>query len=51
MEKLAFTRACLSYIKVTMETICVSIVESLFQTSMGWIPTIEYVLSGARGIL
>jgi hypothetical protein len=51
MEKLAFTRACLSYVRVTMEIMHVSLVELLCQTVMGWIPALEYMLSGAHGFL
>jgi hypothetical protein len=39
MEKLAFTRACLSDVRVIMMIMCVPLVESLWQTAMGWIPT------------
>jgi hypothetical protein len=29
----------------------VSLVEASFQTVMGWVPALEYMLSGARGLL
>jgi hypothetical protein len=32
-----------------MEIMRVSLVESLCQMAKGWIPALEYVLSGARG--
>jgi hypothetical protein len=35
MEKHAFTRVCLFYIRVTMVIMCVFMVELLCQTSMG----------------
>jgi hypothetical protein len=39
MEKLTFTRACLSDIKVIVGIMRVALVESLCQMTMGWIPT------------
>jgi hypothetical protein len=51
MEKLAFTRACLSYVRVIMVIMRVSMVELMCQMSMGWILALEYVLLGARGFL
>jgi hypothetical protein len=39
MEKLTFTRICLSDVRVIMVIIRVPLVESLCQTAMGWIPT------------
>jgi hypothetical protein len=47
MEKFTFTRARLFYVRDIMVIMCVSMVESLCQTSMGWIPALKYVLSGA----
>jgi hypothetical protein len=37
MEKLAFTSACLSYIRVIMVIMRVSLVEWLCQIAMGWV--------------
>jgi hypothetical protein len=51
MEKLAFTRVCLSYVRVIMVIMRVSLVESLCHTMMWRIPTLEYVLSGERAFL
>jgi hypothetical protein len=31
--------------------ICVSLIELPIQTVMGWIPALEYMLSGAHGLL
>jgi hypothetical protein len=39
MEKLAFTCACLSDVRVIMVIMSVPLVESLCQVAMGWIPT------------
>jgi hypothetical protein len=39
MEKLAFTRACLFDVRVIVVIMHVPLVESLCQTTMGWIPT------------
>jgi hypothetical protein len=49
MEKLAFTRACLSYVRVIIMIMRVSLVESLCQMVMGQILVFEYVLSGSCG--
>jgi hypothetical protein len=43
MEKLAFTRACLSDVRVIMAIMCAPLVE------LSWIPTLEYLLPGACG--
>jgi hypothetical protein len=51
MEKLAFTRACLSYVRVIMAIIRVSLAESVCKKVMEWILALKYVLSGARGFL
>jgi hypothetical protein len=51
IEKLAFTRACLSHIKVIIVITCVSLVELLYQTTMGWILAFEYMLSGTHELL
>jgi hypothetical protein len=51
MEKPAFTRACLSNVKLIMPIMRVPMVELLCQAVMGWIPALKYLLSGARGHL
>jgi hypothetical protein len=49
MEKFAFTGACLSSVRVIMVILRVSLIELICQTVMGLIPTLEYLLPGARG--
>jgi hypothetical protein len=49
MEKLVFTRACLSDVRVIMAIMHVPLVELLCQAIMGWIPTFEYLLPGTCG--
>jgi hypothetical protein len=49
MEKLAFTRARLFYVRVIMVIMCVSLIESLCQTAMERIAALEYMLSGCMG--
>jgi hypothetical protein len=51
MEHIASTRICLPYARAIMVHLCVSLVELPVQTMMGWIPVLEYMLSGARGFL
>jgi hypothetical protein len=51
IEKPAFTWLCLSFVKDIMMTMPVPLVESLCQTVMGWILALEYLLSGACGLL
>jgi hypothetical protein len=34
-----------------MAFMCVSLIEHLCQVMMGWIPALEYILLGARGLL
>jgi hypothetical protein len=51
MEKLTFTRACLSYVRVIMIIMRVSLVEWLCHMAMGQISTLEYMLPGACGLL
>jgi hypothetical protein len=51
MEKLAFTRACLSNVKVIIAMMCVPLVELLCEMTMGQIPALEYLLSDARELL
>jgi hypothetical protein len=51
MEYIIFTRARLSYVRVIMTFLLVSLVEPLRQAAMGWIPTLEYMLSGVYGLL
>jgi hypothetical protein len=48
MEKLAFTRACLSNVSVIMTIMGVPLVKLLCQAAMGWIPALEYLLPGMR---
>jgi hypothetical protein len=49
MEKLTFTRACLSDVSVIMTIMRVPLVQLLCHVVMGWISTLEYLLPGARG--
>jgi hypothetical protein len=49
MEKPAFTRAYLSYVKFIMAIMCVPLVELLCQAGIGWIPALKYLLPGERG--
>jgi hypothetical protein len=49
MEKLAFTRTCLSDVRVIMTIMCVVLVELPCQAMMGWIFALAYLLPGARG--
>jgi hypothetical protein len=49
MEKLTFTRACLSNVRVIMAIMRVPLVELLCQVVMGWISGLEYVPLGACG--
>jgi hypothetical protein len=49
MEKLAFSRACLSDARVIMAIIRVPLAELLCQAVMRWIPTLEYLQLGVRG--
>jgi hypothetical protein len=51
MEKLTFTRACLSYVIVIMVIMCVPLVESLCQMVIGRIPGLKHMLTGVRGFL
>jgi hypothetical protein len=48
VKKLTFTTACLSGVSVIMAIMCVPWVELLCLAVMGWIPTLEYLLSGVR---
>jgi hypothetical protein len=50
-EYSVFTMACLSYVKAILPFIHVSLVELLRQVVMGRIPALEYMLSGACGLL
>jgi hypothetical protein len=50
-SKLFFTRARLSYVRVIMTFMRVSLVEPLRQAAMGRISVLEYMLLGARGLL
>jgi hypothetical protein len=49
MKKLTSIRACLSDVIVIMVIMRAPLVEFLYQTVMEWIPTLEYLLPGARG--
>jgi hypothetical protein len=51
MEKLNFTRAFLSDVRVTMVIMRVPVVELLCQAAMGQIPTLKCLLSGVCGCL
>jgi hypothetical protein len=51
MEKLTFTGASLSYVRVKMVIMHVSLIELLCQLVMGWIRALEYMLSDACGLL
>jgi hypothetical protein len=51
MEKPAFTRACLSYVRVIMAIMHVPLVELLCQAVMGHIQALEYMPSGMCGLL
>jgi hypothetical protein len=46
-----FTRARLPYVRVIMVFMHVSLLEPLRQAAMGRIPALEYMLSGAYGLL
>jgi hypothetical protein len=43
MEKLTFTRACLSDVRAIMTIMHIPLVELLCQTAMGWIPAFKYL--------
>jgi hypothetical protein len=49
MEKLIFTRACLSDVNVIIVIMRVPLVELLCQAAMRWILALDYLLPGARG--
>jgi hypothetical protein len=49
MEKLTFTKACLSDVSVIMTIMRVPLVKLLCQVVMGCISSIEYLLPGVRG--
>jgi hypothetical protein len=49
MEKLTFTTACLSNVRVILVIMRVPSVELLCQAVMGRIPTLEYLLPSMRG--
>jgi hypothetical protein len=51
MEKLTFTRPCLFDVRVITVIMRVPLVKLLYQTTMGWIPTLEYLLLGVCGCL
>jgi hypothetical protein len=49
MEKPTFTRRNLSDVRAIMAIMCVLVEELLCHVVMGWIPVLEYLLSGACG--
>jgi hypothetical protein len=49
MDKLTFTMAFLSDVRVIMVIMCVLLVELLYQAVMGWISALEYLLPGMHG--
>jgi hypothetical protein len=51
MEHIVFTKTYLSYIRVIMAFVHVPLVVLLIQTVMGQIPALEFMVSGARGLL
>jgi hypothetical protein len=51
MEKHAFTRACLSNVKVIKTIMRVPVVNWPCQAVKGWIPVLECLLSGVCGCL
>jgi hypothetical protein len=51
MEYLIFTKACLSYVRVIMALMRISLVELLRQAVMGHIPVVEYMLLDVHGLL
>jgi hypothetical protein len=51
MKYIVFTMTCLPYVTVIMAFMRVSLVELPFQTVMGWIPTLECMLSCVHGLL
>jgi hypothetical protein len=51
MEKPAFTEVSLSDVRVIMMIMHVPMEELLCQATMGWVPLLKYLLSGARGCL
>jgi hypothetical protein len=51
IEHMDFTKVCLPYTRIIMVCMCVSLAKLPIQTVMGWIPALEYMLSGANGLL
>jgi hypothetical protein len=51
MEYIIFIMVCLSYVRVIITFMRVSLVELLHQAVMGRVPPLEYMISGARGLL
>jgi hypothetical protein len=49
MEKLTFTKANLSNVRVIMVIMHVPLEELLYQAVVGWIPVLECLLSAAHG--
>jgi hypothetical protein len=50
-EYIVFIRACLSYARAIMTFMRVSLIELLHQAAMGRVLALEYMLSGAHGLL
>jgi hypothetical protein len=48
---MVFTRVCFPYTRFVMVCMCVLLVKLPFQTVMGRVPVLEYMLSGAHGFL
>jgi hypothetical protein len=51
MEYIVFTRICLPYVRVIMAFMRIPLVELPFQTVMRRLPAVEWMLSGAHGLL
>jgi uncharacterized membrane protein len=51
MEHIVFTRVPFPCGGVLVACMCVFLVELPLQTSIRWIPVLEYMLSGAHGLL
>jgi hypothetical protein len=50
MEKLTFTKVCLSSVSAIMAIMRVPLIELLCQATMGWILALESLLQGACGV-
>jgi hypothetical protein len=51
IERMDFTRVCLPYVGIITVSMRVSLAKLPLQTVMGRVPILEYMLSGARGLL